>query len=195
MRGEICTVLPRLLTAALVLGACAGGAGPRDAVDLTNVFLSPSWSQWMVGPIGALATSEEVAAFQALTSDEAAAAFAEQFWARRDPDPERPGNPVRELFETRAEQADRRFSEAGYLGRRTARGTVFVLQGDPAEIRYESPQRPGQEPIEVWVYSDATAQGLDGQPPQRWYRFVKEGELTVRYRGPGPPGSPSRERF
>ena len=149
----------------------------------------------MVGPIAVMATPEEIDAYRALDSDAAAAAFVERFWERRDPAADRPGNPLRERFESRAEVADRRYAEAGYLGRRTARGTVFVLYGEPDAVEYESPRRPGSEPIEVWSYDEDREPGLDGRAPERWYRFVKDGDLTVFYRGPGVPGAPARERF
>lgn len=180
---------------ALLAGACAGGSGPRSAADVSNVRLSPAWAQWMVGPIAAMATQAEVQEFQALEDDAAAAAFAEAFWESHDPDPSRPGNPARELFESRAERADRQFAEAGYVGRRTARGTIFVLYGEPDAIEHEAPRTVKGEPIEVWEYDGDREVGLDGRRPQRWYRFVKQGERTVRYRGPGAPGSPTRERF
>lgn len=184
------------LALAGLLGACAGTAGPRDASDLTNVRLSPAWSQWLVGAIGEMATPEEIRTYLSLESDAASEELVESFWERRDPDPARPGNRMRALFEARAEVADRQYSEAGYLGRRTARGTIFVLHGPPNEVRFESPRRPGGPPVEVWVYGqDREDPSLVDRPPQRWYRFVQEGDLTVRYKGPGTPGSPPRNRF
>ena len=184
-----------LVLVGLAIG-CAGGPAPREAADLTNVRLSPTWSQWLVGPVARLATPEEVQEYLALTSDRDAAEFAEGFWARRDPDPARPGNAVRSLFEERAGIADRRYAEAGYLGRRTDRGATFVLYGAPDEIQHEASRRPEGPPVEVWVYEkDREEPSLLPEPAPRWIRFVKEGDLTVRYRGPGAPGSPTRDRF
>lgn len=163
--------------------ACAETAPrPTAAADLTNPRLSPERSQWLVGAIARLATREELAAYLALDDDAAAAAFEEDFWARRDPDPARPGNPLRELFDQRARDADRRFSEAGYLGRRTDRGTVFVLHGEPKSIDFElNPERDGP-PIEVWTYEKEAAGRLDGRAPETVvYRFYKPADLTVRY--------------
>jgi GWxTD domain-containing protein len=187
-----------LLAAASLALACAatGPAPPRTAADLTNPRLSPDWSQWLVGPIAWLATNDEVTAFLALADDAAAAAFADGFWARRDADPARPGNPARELFDRRAQDADRRFTEAGYRGRRTDRGILFVLHGEPAGIEFELSPEPGGAPLEVWSYAGDAPIGLDGRRPLLRYRFRKSGDLTVLYhlrevervRGVAPPG-------
>lgn len=165
----------------LVLVACSAGPSPRSAGDLTNPALSPSLSQWLVGAIGRMASEEEIRSYLALADDEEARRFIAEFWERRDPDPGSPGNRIREVFERRAETADRRFSEAGYLGRRTDRGTIFVLYGEPEETDFETSPRRGGEPIVVWIYGRNPDEGLDGREPQRWYRFVKQGDLTVFY--------------
>ena len=169
-----------LLVAALLSG-CSSGPSVRSPGDLTNPALSPRFSQWLVGPIARMASEEELRSYLALSDDEAARSFIEDFWARRDPDPDRPGNRIRELFQRRAETADRRFSEAGYLGRRTDRGTIFVLFGEPEETTFETSPRRGGDPIIVWVYGREPERGLHGEKPQRWYRFVKRGDLTVFY--------------
>ncbi|HSL82558.1 MAG TPA: GWxTD domain-containing protein, partial [Thermoanaerobaculia bacterium] len=140
-----------LALAALVAAGCGSGgsSGPRSATDLVNFQLGPEYSHWLLGPIARMATPEEVRAYLDLTDDFAAVDFIEGFWARRDPDPAERGNPVRLAFEERAAEADRMYSEAGILGRRTARGTILVLYGEPAAVEFEiAPE--GGEPIIVW---------------------------------------------
>ena len=127
---------------------------------------------------------EEVNAYLALREDAAATAFIESFWTARDPNPARAGNPLRELFEQREREADRRFSEAGYLGRRTDRGRTFVLYGEPKEIDHEIHPLPGEPPLERWDYDPATTPGLDRRRPLPAYRFVKRGDLTVLFTVP-----------
>jgi GWxTD domain-containing protein len=173
--------LPAL--ALLLLAACAASPpAMRGPEDLTNPFLGPEYSQWLVGPVALLASPEEREAYLAQRDDAAAARFIEGFWQRRDPRPAEPGNPLRALFESRAAEADRRFSEAGYLGRRTDRGTVFVVYGEPADTRFDVGQYVEEPPHEVWVYGDAAATGLDGRRPMASYRFARRGDLTVFYR-------------
>jgi GWxTD domain-containing protein len=178
-----------LLALSLLLAACAGGTAPppRAAVDLINTQLSPGLSQWLVGAISRLASREEVEAYLALRDDAAAGAFIESFWAKRDPDPARSGNPYRQLFEQREAEADRRFSEAGYLGRRTDRGLLFVLMGEPKEIDHEINPREGEPPLERWDYDPQATLGLHGRRPQPSYRFVKRGDLTVIFQQPVTP--------
>jgi GWxTD domain-containing protein len=175
-----------LLAGALLLAGCGSSvaAAPQTAADLTNAQLSPAFSQWLVGAVSRLATAEEVRTYLALHDDAAAQAFIESFWAARDPDPSRPGNPLRELFEQREREADRRFSEAGYLGRRTDRGRTFVLYGEPKKVDHEINPRPGDPPLEVWTYEPASVRGLDRRPPLPVYRFVKRADLTVLFTVP-----------
>jgi GWxTD domain-containing protein len=175
----------RRALALLALALLAGcGEAPRTAADLNNLHLSPALSPWLVGAVSRIATPEEQAGYLALADDAAAEAFIEAFWARRDPDPARPGNPVRALFEERSREADRRFSEAGYLGRRTDRGTLLVLYGEPKSIDFEVNPRKGEPPIERWSYAGAKGVSLSGRPPSIVYRFSKRGDLTVFYSPP-----------
>jgi GWxTD domain-containing protein len=170
-----------------LLGAagCASSGAKKIPVtstaDLTNPFVGPEYAQWLVGPVSRLATAAEVEAYVELRDDAAAAAFIDAFWARRNPFPEEPGNQLRERFEARAAEADRKFSEAGYAGRRTARGTVFVVYGPPEAVEYEIEPTAAARSIEVWSYPENAAPGLDGRRPNRIYRFTKEGDLTVFY--------------
>lgn len=179
---------PAAALAFALLAGCA--SSPPKPADLDNLRLSPALAPWLVGAISRIAKPEEVQAYLAITDDATAEAFIEAFWARRDPDPARPGNRARELLEERARDADRRFSEAGYLGRRTDRGTLFVLFGEPKEIDHEINPREGGPPVEVWSYAGGTVTSLAGRPPDPVYRFVKHGDLTVLYVRPVPEQSP-----
>ena len=177
-------LLPALV-AALALAAAPTAADSK--LDLLNLALSPELASWLVGANARLATKAEQKEFLALVDDAAAAAWIERFWEKRDPDPSRAGNPVRELAESRAEEADRRFSEAGYAGRRTDRGTIWVLHGEPAKIENEPNPLYGEPPLELWRYEPGGAKGLDGRAPERLYRFARRDDLTTFY-WPGRPG-------
>ncbi len=168
------------LAAAAALAAAPAGA--RDSIDLLNLALAPELAGWLVGPHARLASKEEEREFLALGDDAAAQAFIDRFWAKRDPDPERPGNPVRELAEQREVEADRRFTEAGVAGRRTDRGTIFVLYGEPKESEHEPGDFKGEPPVEVWRYGRDAQKGLDGEAPDLRYRFVTAEGVTVFYR-------------
>jgi GWxTD domain-containing protein len=171
-----------LALALAVLGCSTTGTGSvtSSLAELTNPFLGPDSSDWLVGPISRIATADEIKSFLALRDDAAAAAFIQQFWERRNP---RQGaaNSVLATFEERCEVADRKFAEGGLLGRRTDRGTILVLYGTPMKTGFEVAPAPNQSAIEVWRYSPSAPAGLDGKHPDELYRFTRRGELTVLY--------------
>jgi GWxTD domain-containing protein len=165
----------RAVALALVaLAAACGGSTPPSNEQLSNVVLGPEYSQWLIGPIVRMSTREEVQGYMALTNDAAAAAFIENYWARR-------GELRRRTFERRAQEADHRFAEGGYAGRRTDRGTIYVLHGEPKEVKFEPPEFVDEPPVEVWYY-ESTEPGLNGMTPSDVYRFAKYGDLTVFYK-------------
>jgi GWxTD domain-containing protein len=180
----------RLPLVAVLLGvaalgslACAGGSGAGLAAapdDLANPFLGPDYSVWLVGPVARIATADEIKGYLALHDDTAAAAFAQQFWERRNPT-KGPANPALLAFEERSDVADRKFSEGGVLGRRTDRGTILVLYGPPIKTGFEVAPSPRESAIEVWHYSPTAPVGLDARRPNEIYRFTKRGDLTVFY--------------
>lgn len=168
-----------------LLGGCGGGGGgapaSRSRAELTNPFLGPEYSAWLIGPVARIATPQEIQEFLALQDDTRAAAFVQAFWDRRDPSPDRPGNPIREAFDSRSAEADRKYSEAGLLGRRTDRGTVYVIYGPPSKTDFEVSPVPNGPPLEVWTYEAGAPSGLDARRPANIYRFIKQGDLTVLY--------------
>ncbi|HET9211486.1 MAG TPA: GWxTD domain-containing protein [Thermoanaerobaculia bacterium] len=179
--GPVLLLLPLLLAA-----GCGGGtvaAPSRSRAELINPALGPDYSAWMVGAASRLATPEEVNEFLTLKDDQQAESFVERFWQQHNPTPNKPVNPLRQEFERRSANADRQFSEAGLLGRRSDRGTIYVLYGLPKKIDHEvSPVRNGPS-LEVWIYGTDAPSGLDGRRPSPLYRFVKNGDVTVLYQG------------
>jgi GWxTD domain-containing protein len=148
--------------------------------ELTNFALSPELSQWLVGPVSRIATESEIRQYLAVDDDDAARKFIEDFWRRRQSDEIAwPDEQPRAVFDRRAEEADRLFTEGVNLGRRTDRGGIHVLYGPPAEKKFESDPNIRMGPLEVWEYGKKSEKGLDGKRPKRLYRFVKSGDVTV----------------
>jgi len=178
---------PLLLLLLLLLVAGCGGGGTaapsRSRAELINPALGPDYSDWLVGAASRLATPEEVNEYVTLRDDQQAEAFIERFWQKHNPTPGRPVNPLRQEFEKRSENADRQFSEAGLLGRRSDRGTIYVLYGLPKKIDHDVSPVPNGPPLEVWIYGTDAPSGLDGKRPSPLYRFVKNGDVTVLYQG------------
>jgi len=152
-----------------------------DRAFLIQPFLGPEYAQWLIGPIARVATEQEVEAYLALQDDEAAASFIEEFWKKRDPQPQFPSNRARERFEERAQEVDSLYGETLYRGRYTDRGTIYVLYGKPEEVDREVAPYYGGPALEVWRYSKDAEEGLDGDKPDRSYRFIRDGDRTVFY--------------
>jgi GWxTD domain-containing protein len=181
---RLSTIVPAILAVAVT----ATAAGPllaaqkvHTAEELFQPFLEGELSQWLVGPIGRLATEDEITEYLRLKTAAEAKTFIDAFWARRDPDSGKDGNPVRELYESRAAEADKQFSEAAVAGRRTDRGTIHVLYGAPESVDYEEFRDVSGPDIERWRYPKKAEAGLDGRRPEKEYRFAKLGDLTRFY--------------
>ena len=113
-----------------------------------SFFAAPSWAElsqkyadWDKGPVRWLMSQDEIKAYDALTSDEAAQHFIDLFWARRDPNLETRINEFKLDFEARVKAADKQFSEKnGPRGALTDRGRVLIVLGKPAKRWHESIQ-------------------------------------------------------
>lgn len=171
------------LLGVLFEAASAEAAKPkaRRYEDLTNPLLGPDYAAWLLGAVSQMSSEPEVNEFLALRSDEAAAAFIERFWQKRDLTPGSEGNLAREVFDARSEEADRLYSESAILGRHTARGAIFVLFGAPAKVEFDITSIRGNQALEVWRYDEKSSFGLNGKKPPGILRFIKHGGLTVPY--------------
>lgn len=170
------------ITAGLGLAGCsaAAGGGVAAMAELTNPSLGPEYSDWLVGPVARLANPGEIQAYLALPDDHAAAEFIQHFWERHGSG-KGAANAIEALFDERSAVADKKFSEAGFLGRHTDRGTILILYGQPKKGGFEVAAEPNLGSVEVWEYAADAPAGLDGKRPDRTYRFVKRGDLTVFY--------------
>ena len=75
-------------------------------------------------------TDEERNTFKALKSDDEREQFIEQFWLRRDPDPDTDANEYREEYYQRIAYANEHFS-SGIPGWKTDRGRIYIMFGPP----------------------------------------------------------------
>lgn len=180
----------RRLAALAGLALMAWSASPAAAqddrkLDLTNPFLGPRYAQWLVGAAGQIASDAERREYLRLESDQDAQSFIDGFWTNREK--------VHQVYEQRAEEADKRFTEGTVPGRRTDRGAIHILYGDPEESEYEQHRNIEDPPVELWRYPKQAGPGLDGKKPLRTYRFIRWGEVTVRFEK-GDPNDPDVRR-
>lgn len=187
-----------LLAVGLLALACPASAlkKPIAPEELFNPLLGFEYAYWLVGPSYEMATDAEVEDYMLLADDEEAAAFIAAFWEERNAGTKIFQDTPQDLFEQRAAEADKRYTEEVYPGRRTARGTVYILYGEPEKVSFETQEQAGQPPLEVWSYPKDVEKGLDGEKPKKRYRFIEIDGITERYTGQRTRRPPTaRDRF
>ena len=125
--------------------------------------LKGSYKTWIDQDVRWIITDQELAAFKHLSNDEERDQFIENFWLRRNPNPDSPDNEYREEHYARIAYANEHFA-AGKQGWRTDRGHIYIAYGKPDSIdahpsggNYERPMDEGGGststfPFEVWHY-------------------------------------------
>ena len=125
--------------------------------------LSTAYRKWLNEDVRWIITDQEKKAFLSLSNDEEREAFIEQFWRRRNPNPDSPENEFREEHYRRIAYANEHFA-AGKPGWMTDRGHMYIAFGPPDSIdshpsggTYERPiDEGGGEtstfPFETWHY-------------------------------------------
>src|SRR5580693_2660341 len=124
---------------------------------------SAPYTTWLTEEVPYIITKEERDAFLRLATNEEREQYIEEFWRRRNPDPDSPENAYREEHYRRIAYANERFS-SGLPGWKTDRGRTYILWGPPDEIEshpsggtYDRPPEQGggsttTYPWELWRY-------------------------------------------
>ena len=98
-------------------------------------------------------TAEEKSIFKTLADVSSREQFIQEFWDKRDPDPDTPENEFRDEFFRRIDYANERFIEGG-PGWNTDRGRIYIYLGMPDKIDeitfHQDPQFRG--PVLYWQY-------------------------------------------
>jgi GWxTD domain-containing protein len=134
----------------------------RARKDL-SIELKGAYKTWLTQDVTYIISDEESKAFKTLSNDEERDAFIENFWLRRNPNPDSPENEFREEHYRRIAYANEHFA-AGKPGWKTDRGRIYISWGKPDSIDSHpsggSYQRPIDEgggetstfPFETWHY-------------------------------------------
>ncbi len=121
------------------------------------------YKNWLSKDVEYIITGEEKKAYKALKTDEERENFIENFWRRRDPDPDTEENEYREEYYERIAYANEHFA-SGIPGWKTDRGRIYITFGKPDGIEshpsggaYDRPSYEGggsttTYPFEVWFY-------------------------------------------
>ena len=121
------------------------------------------YKKWVDEDVRWIITDQEMQAFKHLSNDEERDQFIENFWLRRNPNPDSPENEYREEHYARIAYANEHFA-AGKPGWRTDRGHIYIAYGKPDNIdshpsggSYDRPMEEGGGntstfPFEIWHY-------------------------------------------
>lgn len=132
------------------------------------------YRDWVNKDVKYIITGDEKKAFDKLTTDEERENFIENFWRRRDPNPDTEENEYREQYYERIAYANENFA-SGIPGWMTDRGRIYITWGKPDSIEshpsggnYDRPTYEGggqttTYPFEVWFYRhlDEVGDGLE----------------------------------
>lgn len=120
-----------------------------------NVPLHPQQkeAEWLNQPITYLISPEERQIILGLQSPTEKEQFIRHFWQNRDPDLTTSINEFKVEFEKRVAFANRYFSTPQKEGWKSDRGKVYILLGQPTEIKRNPPQA-GAPRSEVWIYNN-----------------------------------------
>ncbi len=125
--------------------------------------LKKAYKDWLDKDVAYIITDEERKAFKKLETDDERERFIEEFWRRRDPDPDTDENEYREEYYERIAYANEHFA-SGVPGWKTDRGRIYITFGKPDEIEshpsggsyqresYEGGGSTSTYPFERWFY-------------------------------------------
>ncbi|MDQ3129507.1 MAG: GWxTD domain-containing protein [Acidobacteriota bacterium] len=136
--------------------------------------LKEVYKKWINNDVLYIITKDEKKAFNQLKTDEERENFIENFWRRRDPNPDTEENEYREEYYERIAYANEHYA-SGIPGWRTDRGRTYIAWGKPDSVESHpsggSYDRPSYEgggstttyPFEIWFYRhlDNVGDGLE----------------------------------
>jgi GWxTD domain-containing protein len=132
------------------------------------------YKKWINNDVAYIITKDEKKAFNQLKTDEERENFIENFWRRRDPNPDTEENEYREEYYERIAYAIEHYA-SGIPGWKTDRGRTYIAWGKPDSVESHpsggSYDRPSYEgggstttyPFEVWFYRhlDGVGEGIE----------------------------------
>src|SRR5256885_1704745 len=162
---------PLLLLAAMVMFVSPvfsqpkpASSAPQDKPRKIKEEPKKAFTNWSLD-VDPIISPEELNAWKKLQTDEERERFIEEFWRRRDPDPDTEENEYREAYYERVAYVNEHFS-SGIPGYKTDRGRIYLKYGKPNEIEshpaggayQREPSEGGGStstyPFERWFYRD-----------------------------------------
>src|SRR5436190_5491081 len=136
---------------------------PRERERNVKPELKRVYKDWLEKDVAYIITDEERKAFRKLETDDERERFIEEFWRRRDPDPDTDENEYREEYYERIAYANEHYA-SGIPGWKTDRGRIYIVYGKPDEVEthpaggayqresYEGGGSTSTYPFERWFY-------------------------------------------
>jgi GWxTD domain-containing protein len=144
MREKIILLATVFLALTGLAGCRSGGLEPE---------LTPPHEQFL-SQVRYIITSQEKRDFLRM-ADSDRPQFIEEFWKRRDPDPDTPENETRDDYLNRLSEANRLFIGEGREGWLTERGRFYILYGPPTERQFGAVAADESGRCrEIWYYGD-----------------------------------------
>src|SRR5579862_5257068 len=130
--------------------------------------LATPYKKWLSEDVIYIITDTERRAFLQLQTNEEREQFIEEFWQRRNPDPDSVDNPVKEEHYRRIAYANEHFA-SGIQGWRTDRGRIYIMYGKPDEVQshptggtYTRPTYEGGGDTSTYAFEDWRYRYLEG---------------------------------
>ncbi|HMG75936.1 MAG TPA: GWxTD domain-containing protein [Pyrinomonadaceae bacterium] len=139
------------------------GQDPSEKARNVKPELKKAYKDWLDKDVAYIITDEERKAFKKLETDDERERFIEEFWRRRDPDPDTDENEFREEYYERIAYANEHYG-SGIPGWKTDRGRIYITWGKPDETEshpsggsynresYEGGGSTSTYPFERWFY-------------------------------------------
>ncbi|MDX6531395.1 MAG: hypothetical protein QOH41_3685 [Blastocatellia bacterium] len=139
------------------------GQDPSEKPRNVKPELKKAYKDWLDKDVAYLITDDERKAFKKLETDDERERFIEEFWRRRDPDPDTDENEFREEYYERIAYANEHYA-SGIPGWKTDRGRIYITWGKPDEVEshpsggsynresYEGGGSTSTYPFERWFY-------------------------------------------
>lgn len=163
----------------------AAKARSRREKDLFKE-LDSQYKKWLNEDVIYIITPEERSAFLHLATNEEREQFIEQFWQRRNPDPDSADNSFKEEHYRRIAYANEHFA-SGIPGWKTDRGRIYIIWGPPDEIdsnpsggAYNRPASEGGGSTSTYPFEDWRYRYLEGIKEDVVLEFV-DPSMTGEY--------------
>src|ERR1700734_3063467 len=135
--------------------------------DLFNE-LDSQYKKWLNEDVVYIISPEERSAFLHLQTNEEREQFIEQFWQRRNPDPDSAENTFKEEHYRRIAYTNEHYA-SGIPGWKTDRGRIYIMWGPPDEVQsnpsggsYERPASEGGGETSTYPFEDWRYRYLEG---------------------------------